>query len=83
VADIGVGAYGLKSLSGPVELVRGDGAYALKARLAGFGGQGDGLAAALLGGAPTANLDVRRLANGQLVVRSLDLAGRGLKAEAK
>ena len=82
VADIGVGAYGLKSLSGPVELVRGDGAYALKARLAGFGGQGDGLAAALLGGAPTANLDVRRLANGQLVVRSLDLAGRGLKAEA-
>lgn len=82
VADVGLGAYRLQRVSGRVELSRQKGAYDLEARLTGAGGQGTGVAAALLGGAPTASLDARRLANGQLVLRRLDLAGRGLDVEA-
>lgn len=80
--DIGLGAYRLQRISGPVRLARDKGAFALVTRLTGAGGQGGGLAAALLGANPVASVDARRLANGQMVVRQLDLAGRGLKLSA-
>ncbi|RAK69236.1 translocation/assembly module TamB [Phenylobacterium kunshanense] len=80
--DVGLGAYRLQRISGPVQVAREKGAYALETQLTGAGGQGAGLAAAMLGANPVASLDARRLANGQMVVRRLDLSGRGLKLSA-
>ena len=82
VADIGVDGYGLARISGPLELSQRKGGYALKANVAGAGGAGAGFAAATLGGAPTAAIEAERLANGQLLLRRLDVAGRGLKLQA-
>jgi len=74
--------YGLARVSGPLVLSRDKTGYALKARLAGAGGRGSGFAAALLGGAPTAEFEGQRLANGQLLMKRLDLKGRGLRVQA-
>jgi len=82
VNDIGLGGYGLTRVSGPLEFARAKGGYVAKARLAGAGGRGSGFAAALLGGAPTAALEGERLANGQLLLKRLDVAGRGLRVQA-
>lgn len=83
VADLVLGSgYRLRGVSGPFQVAREKGVLSLDARLAGAGGQGQGVVATLLGGAPSARLDARRLANGQLVVERLDLAGRGLKVTA-
>ena len=71
VADLETGGYGLARISGPIELARTGTGYGLKAKFAGAGGRGTGLAAAVLGGAPTAALDAERLDNGQLLLLSL------------
>jgi translocation and assembly module TamB len=76
------GGYSLARVSGPIELARSRTGYGLKARLAGAGGRGQGFAAALLGGAPSAAIEAERLANGQLLLKRLDLSGRGLKIQA-
>lgn len=82
VADMDFGDYALGRLSGPFEVSRTKGALAFKAKLAGADGRGAGFAAAILGGAPTLAIDGQRLANGQVMVRRLDLAGRGVTAQA-
>jgi translocation and assembly module TamB len=82
LADASLGGYGLARVSGPIELAREKGAYAIKANLAGAGGRGQGFVATFLGGAPTASFEGQRLANGQLQLKRLDLAGRGLKIQA-
>ncbi len=82
VADLGIGAYGLTRVSGPLELGRDKTGVTLKTTLTGAGGRGEGVAAALLGGAPVAVLDAQRLANGQLMLRRLDITGRGLRVQA-
>lgn len=82
VAEAELGGYGLARISGPLSLSRSKAGYALKARLAGAGGRGSGFVATFLGGAPTADFEGRRLANGQFLMTSLDLKGRGLKVQA-
>lgn len=82
LADATLGGYRLRQVSGPVELGRTRGEVELQTRMTGAGGQGGGFAAALLGGAPVADVEARRLANGQLVLRRLELTGRGLKVAA-
>lgn len=82
VADVALGRYSLARLAGPVEFGHTRSGFAAKAKVAGAGGRGDGFAAALLGGAPTATVEAQRLANGQLLLRRLDLVGRGLKVQA-
>ncbi|MBW8814265.1 MAG: translocation/assembly module TamB domain-containing protein [Caulobacterales bacterium] len=82
LAELQTADYGLARISGPLELSRAKGGYALKARLAAAGGRGAGYAAAILGGAPTLALDAERLANGQLLLRNLTGVGRGLKLQA-
>jgi len=82
VNEVGLGAYGLARVSGPLELARTKGGYAAKAKLSGAGGRGSGFAATLLGGAPTAALEGERLANGQLLLKRLDVVGHGLKVQA-
>lgn len=82
LADAELDGYRLARIAGPVILTRAKGGFAVKARVAGTGGQGAGIAAAILGGAPTAAVEGERLANGQLLLRRLDVIGRGLKVEA-
>ncbi|PZQ57801.1 MAG: autotransporter, partial [Phenylobacterium zucineum] len=83
VADLVLGSgYRLRGVSGPFTLAREKGAVSLDARLVGAGGQGQGVVATLLGAAPGVQLDGQRLANGQLLVRRIDLTGRGLKITA-
>jgi translocation and assembly module TamB len=80
--SLDLGGYALAQVSGPIELAAGKGGYLAKARLAGFGGKGEGFAAALLGGRPMAAFEGERLANGQLLLRRLDLTGSGLTVKA-
>jgi len=83
IADLAVGeSYGLARVSGPVELGHDKAGFFVKAKAQGAGGRGEGFAAALLGGAPVAEIDGQRLTNGQLLLRRLDLTGRGLKVQA-
>jgi translocation and assembly module TamB len=74
--------YGLAQIAGPVEVVEANGQWDVKTRLAGAGGHGTGYLAAMLGGAPRASLDGAKLADGRLLLRDLQVAGAGLKAEA-
>ena len=71
-----------RAVGGPVAFGRTKAGFAMKARATGAGGRGEGFAAALLGGAPVAILDAERLANGQLLLRRLDVVGRGLRVQA-
>ena len=82
VADLNLGDYALARVSGPVELASARKVFTVKAKLTSVGGRGAGVAAALLGGAPTAALEADRLANGQVLLRRLDLVGRGLNVQA-
>lgn len=80
--SLDLGVYRLARVVGPVEFSADRGTYALKATASSTGGQGSGFVAALLGGAPTAKVEVERLQNGQLVVRRLDVGGRELTLQA-
>ena len=82
VSDIATGGYGLSRVAGPVELSHAKGGYSLRMKLNGSGGQGSGFAAALLGGAPIASIEAQRLSNGQLLLRRLNVVGRGLNLTA-
>ncbi len=82
VSRLDVGAYSLAQATGPVELTVKKGEWALRTRLNGAGGRGAGYAAAILGGAPWASFDGSRLADGRLLMRSLQVKGQGLEIEA-
>ncbi|MBW3617442.1 MAG: translocation/assembly module TamB domain-containing protein [Proteobacteria bacterium] len=71
----------LANVSGPLRLVRRNGELAVGAELQGRGGQGTGVLAALLGGAPRANLEAARLKDGRILVRSLEAVGSGLRVK--
>ncbi len=81
-SQIALGGYGLARVAGPVEFSHAKGGFGLRMKLSGSGGQGSGFAAALLGGAPTAAIEGERLSNGQLMLRRLDVVGRGLRFTA-
>jgi len=82
VAKVALGGYGLERVSGPIALASKDKVLTVKADLDGAGGTGQGWAAALLGAKPAARLEGSRLADGRLLVKSLDVTGAGLKAHA-
>ncbi|ACG77822.1 conserved hypothetical protein [Phenylobacterium zucineum HLK1] len=82
VQDLQLAGYGLARVSGPIEIVRTRREIGVEAQLSGAGGRGDGFLAAVLGGAPSVALDGARLADGRLLLRGLDVAGRGLEVEA-
>lgn len=83
VGQAALAGYALEQASGPFELVRDPNGVSVKATLIGRGGRGAGWLAALLGGAPRASLEGARLTDGRLSLRRLDLAGSGIKVEAK
>ena len=70
--------YSLARAQGPVALSRQSDMWRVQADLAGAGGAGQGLVAGLLGTSPRVKLDGVRLADGRLLLRSLDAAGAGL-----
>ncbi|MDZ4374394.1 MAG: translocation/assembly module TamB, partial [Phenylobacterium sp.] len=82
VSGLDLGDYALARVSGPVNLASTKGSIRVQSRVTGAGGRGAGFAAALLGGAPTVAVSAERLANGQLLLRDLDAAGRGLRVQA-
>lgn len=82
VAQLAAAGYGLDEVSGPLEITRGAEGVGVKARLAGRGGRGGGWLAALLGGAPRAEIDGARLADGRIALRKLDVDGVGVRLQA-
>lgn len=77
-----LGAYGLAQAAGPITITQSSGQWEAKVALAGVGGRGEGYAAAFLGASPKASFDGVRLADGRLLLRELEVAGRGLKLDA-
>ncbi len=69
--------YSLARAQGPVAVGRQGETWRLQADFSGAGGAGRGLLAGLLGASPRVKLDGVRLADGRLLVRSLDAAGAG------
>lgn len=82
VSDLKIGGYALARMTGPLELSGNAKGLALDARITAAGGRGSGYAAALLGGAPTGRVSAERLSNGQILIKRIDVVGRGLKVEA-
>ncbi len=74
--------YTLVRLAGPFEVDGADHEIRLKADLTGSGGQGRGLVAVSAGPHPRALLDVSRLADGRVLIRSLKAEGDGLSLNA-
>lgn len=72
----------LARVSGPASLSYGKREWRLKADARGVGGQRQGWFAALAGVNPHAVLDGSLLADGRLLMRSLDAQGAGLKLQA-
>jgi translocation and assembly module TamB len=74
--------YRLARAAGPATLSRTQGEFRLQADLTTAGGAGEGLTPALLGPSPHIKLDGSRLDGGQILFRSLDVDGAGLKLTA-
>lgn len=83
VQALTVGGYGLASVSGPVGVERNRRGVAVNAELRGAGGAGEGYLNALLGAQPRVSLEAERLADGRLLVRTLNATGAGLAVEAR
>jgi translocation and assembly module TamB len=82
VARLQLGDYGLDRVSGPFTFTRRGEVLAVEGRIAGAGGRGSGLPAALLGARPTASFNAARLADGRLLLRDVQAMGAGLKVQA-
>ena len=74
--------FALARLSGPFQLESRGGDLSIKASAAGEGGNGRGLAAALLGARPRGSAAVTLYANGRVLMRELVLDAAGLKVRA-
>jgi translocation and assembly module TamB len=73
----------LARVSGPLELSGRKGEIAAKAELQGAGGSGSGVIAGLVGAAPKAQVSLARLADGRLLIRSIDAQARGATVKAQ
>ena len=82
INKIGIDGYSLARAVGPVSLSRAKGELRLQASLAGQGGAGRGLTAALAGERPRASLQVSQLADGRILLRALSADGAGLSLAA-
>ncbi|MFI4976534.1 MAG: translocation/assembly module TamB domain-containing protein [Caulobacterales bacterium] len=72
--------YRLVRAAGPTSLTRQGGEMALQTSLDGQGGQGSGLAAALLGARPHGDAQLTWLKDGRLLMRALAVKGAGITA---
>ena len=76
------GEYQLERVAGPVEIAWKKGVFDLKGRPTGEGGRGSGYIATLFGARPTAAFEASRLADGRILLNSLEGEGYGLKVKA-
>jgi len=74
--------FSLTRVSGPVHVDAHNGEYAIQAGLAGEGGAGKGLLAALLGARPNATGSISLFADGRVLIRKLNVVGAGLSVDA-
>jgi len=74
--------FNLARVAGPLNVEARLGEFDIDADLAGEGGAGQGLLAALLGARPTAKLKLNLLPEGRVLVRQLDVSGSGLTISA-
>ncbi|MFN3573669.1 MAG: translocation/assembly module TamB domain-containing protein [Phenylobacterium sp.] len=81
--SVGLGEYGLRQVSGPVQVARDRQGLRLEAELRGAGGAGEGYLAALLGQSPTVSVSAERRPNGRLLLRNLEADGAGLDLDAR
>ena len=79
---IGFDAYNLARAQGPVSLNGDANEWRLQANLTGQGGTGRGLLAAMAGDRPRASLQASWLADGRILVRSMNAEGAGLSVTA-
>ena len=82
VTQFAAQGYTLPSLKGGYSVSMKDKDLGVTANLAGAGGAGSGYLGALLGSAPTANVDAARLGDGRLLLRRVRATGAGLKVDA-
>ena len=75
--------YAMAQAAGPASLAFAKHELKLDTNLAGTGGRGQGLIAALAGDRPDGALQATRLADGRVLIRSLKLNGVGLKLQAQ
>lgn len=78
-----VAGYSLTRLSGPLDVAWRDGRAEAEADVTGAGGSGSGMVGALLGASPSARLDLVRLANGQVLLQSIDLTGAAVRVHGR
>ena len=74
--------YSLVRVSGPLLMSMAKGELRAQASLGGFGGGGKGLLAGLAGRAPRLFVDVTRFKDGRVLIRSMKLAGAGVRLSA-
>jgi translocation and assembly module TamB len=73
--------YRLAKASGPVKVSWKKGELDVQGVVAGSGGGGSGIIAELAGPSPKATVDVARLKDGRVLIRSLDATGKGVKVQ--
>ena len=83
IDHIAIGGYTLARLAGPIGLESQNGGLTLHVSARGAGGAGRGLAAALLGAAPSGTTEITRLSNGRTLIRTLVVDGAGVKVQAQ
>ena len=83
VEQAAVAGYGLRRLSGPIEIEARGAQYDFEGELTGEGGSGDSLLASMIGSRPRALIRGSRLSDSRLLIRRFDLDGAALDITAQ
>ena len=81
--DLELWGWKLQRAAGPVKVGWKKGELDVQGDLAGFGGSGAGVIAEFGGAQPKASVDVTRLKDGRILIKSLSAVGRGLKLQGQ
>lgn len=79
--DLELWGWRLQRAAGPVKVTWKKGELDIQGDVTGFGGSGAGVIAGVGGVQPKARVDVARLKDGRVLIKSLDASGRGLKIQ--
>ena len=79
--DLDLWGWRLQRAAGPVKVAWKKGELDVQGNVSGFGGSGAGVIAEAGGAAPKAVADVVRLKDGRVLIKSLDVTGKGVKLQ--
>jgi translocation and assembly module TamB len=79
--DLELWGWRLQRAAGPVKVAWKKGELDIQGDVAGFGGSGAGVIGQAAGAAPKASVEVVRLKDGRILIKSLDVAGKGLRVQ--